>query len=497
MNIAHNTVVIGLDIGTTSAKAVAFTLDGKIAVHTRKFYEIYYPQIGWAEQNPEEIAITTFNVLKECLAISRSKGFKPLAVGISSVWHSLIAVDREGIPLTNAIIWADSRSISQYKKLKLEFDEKIIYQETGCPLHPMYFPAKLTWLKETLSRVFQKADKFVSIKEYILLKWFGKHVVDVSVASGTGLLNIITQKWHDSFLKLLGVSEERLSEIVPSTFVIQGLKKNYAVELGINEDLPFIIGGGDGGLSSLGMGAFKPRTFALMVGGSAAIRGLTYEPILDKNLRSWCYLLTGDIWIPGAAINNAGIVYEWFLKNISIGSGTGYLDNIIETIPPGSDGLLCVPLLNGERSPGWNPEAKGILFGLTAYHTRTHLAKALLEGICFRIKDIYNVMVEVLGEPEEIKIAGGMISSPRFRQMLADVLHKELCIVDSMESSALGAAILGLYALGLKPNLNPEMQCLKVKEKILPNEETSNFYEQHYRLFKEIYSYTNIPKSGG
>lgn len=450
--------VIGVDIGTTSSKSVLYRDCGQLLAQYAVEYPLNAPTPGAAVQNPDEIFQAVVTTIKQVVAQSEINPSNILCLSFSAAMHSLIAIDNQGKPLTPSFTWADNRSSTFADKLKSDRQGYEIYTRTGTPIHPMSPLVKLIWLQENQPELWQQTAKFVSIKEYVFWQLFAEYVVDYSIASATGLFNLKQLNWDAEALKVAGIKTNQLSQPVPTTHVLKSLKPQYAQEMGIAADTPVVIGASDGVLANLGVGAASSGIAALTVGTSGAVRATISKPQTDPQERLFCYPLTENYWVIGGAVNNGGIILRWVrdqLADAEIDTAKllqqdpyDMLTAIAKTIPAGSEGLIFHPYLAGERSPIWDANARGSFFGLALHHNKAHLIRAVLEGVVYNLYLVFQALESITGEVKSIRAAGGFARSPLWRQMLADVLNREVSIPESYESSSLGAAILGLYALG-------------------------------------------------
>lgn len=449
---------LGVDIGTTSTKAVLFDRAGKVITGDTVFYALETPNPLIAEQDPEEIFRAVLTSVRKTIRKSEIDTKQLKLVSFSSAMHSLIAVDAEGSLLTQSITWADTRSAKHAKYIKERLNGHEIYLRTGTPIHAMSPLAKLVWLKDEKPKVFEQAAKFIGIKEFVFHELFGTYVVDHSIASATGLFNLEQLDWDREALAVAGITPEHLSHPVPTTHQLTGLVTEHALFMGIPENVPFIIGASDGVLANLGVDAIEPGVLAVTIGTSGAIRTVTTEPKTDPKGRTFCYALTENHWVVGGPVNNGGIILRWLrdefassevetAKRLGI-DPYDVLTKIADTVNPGADGLLFHPYLTGERAPLWDANARGSFFGLSIHHKKQHMIRAVLEGIVFNLYTVLLAVEELTGEPVRIQASGGFARSDMWRQLLADVFDKPVVIPESFESSCLGAVVLGMYAIG-------------------------------------------------
>lgn len=455
---------IGVDIGTTSTKAVVFDGAGQVVAHHAVEYPLLTPTPAAAEQDPEQIYHAVLTAIREAVRRAATTPAEVTCVAFSAAMHSVIAVDADGSPLTNSITWADNRAADWAEQIKRDPAGLAIYQRTGTPIHPMSPLAKLLWIRHERPELFARAARFIGIKEYVFFRLFGRYVVDYSIASATGLFNLAALDWDAGALEMAGVTPERLSELVPTTSHLAGLSPEMARELGLPPATPFVVGANDGVLSNLGVNAIGPGEVAVTIGTSGAMRTVVDHPITDPSGRTFCYALTDRHWVIGGPVNNGGIVFRWVRDELTASAVETakrlgidpyeVLTRIAERVAPGAEGLLFHPYLAGERAPLWNANLRGSFFGLAMHHRKEHMIRAVLEGVIFNLYSILPAVEALIGRTETMKATGGFARSGLWRQMMADIFDREVVVPESPESSCLGAAVLGLYALGRVDSLN-------------------------------------------
>jgi gluconokinase len=484
--------VMGLDIGTTSVKACVFDINGKLISDVEKMNSFHYPEQGWSEQSPVEIERSAVLAIKEAIEKATISKDELITLGFSAAMHSLLCVNEEGSPISPALIWADGRSVAQAEAIKGSMG-KSIFSKTGTPIHPMTPFSKLLWMKENNYQPYKEAAYFMSIKEYLLYSWFGQRVIDFSMASATGLFNPATLDWEPVLLEMTEISREQLSEIVAPTNVLTGLKRDIADEMGINPEMPFVIGAADGQLANLGIGAILPGEVAVSVGTSGAIRQINKGVKIDENQETFCYSFTADSTIVGGPTNNGGIVLQW-LKDL-LNDQRDFTDFLgdAEKVAPGAEGILFLPYLNGERAPIWNQRAKGNFYGVSITHKKEHFIRAVLEGITFNLYQIGKALERLAGEPEKIYVNGGLARSPLWLQMMADIFEAEIYVSESHHSAAWGAAWTALVGIGRVDSFEDIKKNIPMGEAVLPNKENSKvykaLYENYAKLAKDMVKY--------
>ncbi len=481
--------ILGVDIGTTGCKCIIVDLEGRCLGEGTSPYSILSPHPSWAEQDPDAVFAGVIEAVRRAVISSCVPPDEIWALSFSGALHSLLAVDREGISLTKALIWADTRSKDWSLRLREEHDAHQIYERTGCPVHPMYPASKILWMRENLPGAYRKAHKFISLKEYVLYKLLNRYLVDRSIASGTGLFNIHHLDWDYDTLEIVGITPDRLSEHVATTTTFEGVDPIYAEAMGIPSNVLVVIGAGDGLLSNLGAGSVEPGQLTCMIGTSGALRVLSQEPKLDEKERTWCYLLTDEAWVVGGAINNAGLVYQWFRDHFCPAAEDSYeaLDEEAAEVGVGSEGLIFLPYLTGERSPNWDPNARGVLFGLSLRHDRRHFIRAIMEGVAYRMYSVLLALEEVTGKMREIRGSGGFLRSPLWIQIMADVCGRQLLVPQTIETTSLGAVFLAMYALGHIRNLREVRRYVPIKGCCTPNMTNHDLYLRLVDIYSKVY----------
>lgn len=483
-------LVIGLDIGTTSAKAVVFELNGKLIAEAEEMVETYYPNPGWAEQSPAEVETATTEALKQVIEKVDTENL--LGIGISCAMHSLICLDEQYNPLSQMLIWSDTRS-SELAEEFMKHEGKSIYARTGTPIHPMSPLMKLMWMKENNYKPYEEASYFMTMKEYLLYKWYRKKVIDYSMASSTGLMNVSELDWDKEALELVGIKHDMLSTIVAPTEVLTGMSENVANYIGIAADTPMVIGAADGQLANLGSGAISPGEVNVSVGTSGAIRQFVKGAPVNEKMETFTYAFTADTSIIGGPTNNGGVALQWFKDILEFNGSHDELLSGIENVSVGSEGIIFLPYINGERAPLWNGRAKGNFYGLSINHKREHLTRAVLEGITFNIYNIGKSLESIAGKPEKITVNGGLSKSTLWVQIMADVFGQEIYVSDTHHNAAWGAAWTALVGTSKVDSFEQIKSSLPSEKVIEPNMDNHQIYldifGKYVRLSENIESF--------
>ena len=481
-------VVIGVDIGTTSTKSVAYDGTGAAVASHSVGYPLHEPFAGYAEQDPDVIYAAVLETVRAVVAA----GPGPVAgLSFSTAMHSLIGLDTDDVPITPSVTWADSRAGSQAERLRASARGLALHRRTGTPVHPMAPLAKLLWFHEQEPKLCEQVGHWVGIKDYVLLRLSGALVTDHSVASGTGLMDIHRLEWDAEALSIAAVVEEQLPQLVPTTTVLPGITASAAAVTGLPIDTPVVVGAGDGPLANLGLGAVRPGVAACSIGTSGALRVMVEQPAVDPLGGVFCYALTEQRWVVGGAINNGGIVLEWTGEALAPDLGDKPQEELLAlaaAAPAGSGGLIMLPYLLSERAPHWSSLPRGAYIGLTNGHRREHLVRAALEGVCQQLALVLQSMRAAGNEIREVRASGGFARSPLWRQMLADALGMEVRFPAGHEGSSFGAALLGMQALGMIESIEVAADLVQIHETVRPEPSSAAVYATLLPLFSELYA---------
>lgn len=473
--------VLGIDIGTGSVKAVAVDVKGNSFEDNQRHYPFNSPKPGYHEQNPEQI----WNAFTQSIkGIIDQTGSQPLAISLSSAMHSFIAVDDKGNALAPMMTWADNRSAEIAVELRATDRGMSIYEATGTPIHSMSPLCKLIWLREHNTELFRKAHKFISIKEFIWHKLFNEFVIDYSIASSTGLFNITKLEWHDDALKLAKITGKVLSKPVSTDYTKAGSSLEF-----LDKNTSFVVGASDGCLANLGSMATEPGIAAMTIGTSGAVRVASNKPLPNTKAMTFSYILDKNTYICGGPINNGGVAMQWWVKNIAGPNPTEkdyeQVFNQVTKVPAGSNDLIFLPYLTGERAPIWDSESCGNFFGIKLQHTQSDFSRAVLEGICFAMRDVLDA-VQKNSEPiTQINISGGFTKSEIWVQTLSDITGKKLAILQADDASAIGAAFIALKVIGAISDYPKISDDLIVYQ---PNSKNRDIYNKNFQIYKQLYT---------
>jgi xylulokinase len=496
-------LILAHDLGTTGNKATLFDVDGSVVASTFAGYETRYAQANWAEQNPADWRQALFDSTRHLIGMARAAGYADSDVAVVSFsghMNGALVVDAAGEPLRPAIIWADQRATAQADVIRERCGEDETYRLTGNRISPAYTAAKLLWIKEHQPEVYRRIYKVLQAKDYAAFLFAGILATDYSDASLTLMLDLAGRRWAEPMLERLGIDAELLPPNLPSSQVVGEVTAAAAAATGLRPGTPVVIGGGDGACATVGAGAVRCGDAYNYVGSSSWVAMSTLRPVLDPLRRTFNFVhLDPDLNVALGTMQAAGGAFDWFERLVRAEASTesqyGALDEAAGQVPPGSRNLLFLPYLLGERSPHWNPLARGAFVGLAMPHGRGELARAVLEGVAFNLRQILEIMAsaqqtsEVTQDLRGLRLIGGGGKSALWRQILADVYGlpiEQLSL--PAQATALGAAIVGGVGVGLFPSYAVTRQLAPALRMVHPNPVTRPVYDALYVVFKDTYA---------
>jgi gluconokinase len=482
--------IIGVDVGTSSTKISAYTQEGNILASAQESYPLLQPQPGYAEQDPEVICSATLSCIGHvCLGLP--PGTQVEALSFSAAMHGIMAIDQNGNTLTPILTWADTRSQDEAAEIRQSINASDIYTATGVPIHPMSPLCKLRWLRKNRPALMQQAVIFAGIKEYLIYRLTGRWLMDQSMASATGMFDILQLQWHPPALEWAGIRKEQLPDTVGTMEVIQGINDRWVKEWGISSDCKLIPGASDGCLANLGSGAMETGQLALTVGTSGAVRMTVSNPRPDPGGRTFNYILMPGYFVTGGPVNNGGIILKWFSEQILDKKFDGakdfnwFLDEAAKT-PPGADGLICLPYFMGERAPCWNAAVKGLFYGMRLTHNRSHMMRALVEGICFSLYQVSEIVSANAGPYNRILASGGFTQSGQWMQWIADIFGRTVQVAQDNDASATGAAMLGWMAIGRVSQWSDFKSWVQIRQSFEPGKASHEIYQDIFKEYKAL-----------
>jgi gluconokinase len=442
--------VLGLDLGTSSVRAIIFDSAGRRV--EAAVSQIPYKMATTPDGGVEIDADLLLEIL--CRAIDGALGSADLkieAVGFSTFWHSLMGVDEKGRPLTPLYSWNDTRAASAARWLQDEIDERALHARTGCMLHASYWPAKLAWLRSDAGETFSRVARWISIGEYVYFRLFGRAVASVSMASATGLFDQNQCSWDRKILFHLGIDPNHLSGLDEVRDGLYGLADQYRMRWPLLASARWFPAIGDGACANIGSGCVTVDRFALTLGTSGAIRALWKAQSVTVPRGLWCYRADRRRFVMGGALSNGGDMFAWMTQTLRLGE----LDELgpqVDSIEADSHGLTVLPFLSGERSTGWREEARAVISGLSLDTTPVEILRAGMESVAYRLAAVYDLLIKEVGAPREIVASGAaVLRSSAWAQIITDVIGKQIIASAQTEASCRGAALLALESLGVIP----------------------------------------------
>lgn len=476
------TYILALDIGTSALKAVAFSPQGQLLFVDKSAYSSFFPAPGHAEQDP---ALVFKAVKKSIRRVIRERGGPPKAICFSSAMHSILAVDREGRPLTNCLTWQDNRSKDLATELRNSAIGAEIYRYDGAPIHPMLPLCKIKWVQLNRPDVFESAFKWVSIKTFILFHLCGAWLEDYSLAAASGLWDNRTLHWSATAMDWAGISREKLADPVPTRFKTEKVRPGIARSTGLNPQTPVITGASDGCLANLGSTAGATRNTVVTIGTSSAVRVNHHQHLTDEKQRIFSYWLDDGYYVAGGPSNNGGGVIDWLLRQV-IGKKSKDIGPMLDQTRPGAENLLFLPYLFGERAPIWDAGASAGFIGMTPTHTQSHLLRAAMEGVIFNLLAIKKIQEEKGHQTENVVATGGFAYSGQWVQILADIFGQPVVLQENPEASALGAAILGMKAMGWIGGYEEAEAFVTTTRVVEPIPENQAVYQKLFPVFSRF-----------
>lgn len=458
-------LLLGIDIGTTGAKVVL--VDGRDAnalAHRTVEYPLHMPRPNWCEQDPHDWWRATVQAVREVVQAERIDAGRIAGLGLSGQMHGLVALDSSGQVIRPAILWNDQRTAAQCEEITRLVGLERLIQRTGNIALTGFTAPKVLWMREHEAEAHQRIASILLPKDYVRYRLSGERFTDVADASGTLLLDVSRREWSGEMLEALDIPRSWLATVTECGVASTRLSAMAAGELGLLEGTPIAAGAGDQAAQAVGSGIIEEGTVCVTIGTSGVAFAPigAYRPEPRGRLHAFCHAVPGAWHLMGVMLSAGGSL-RWLrdLLGDEFNEHSCYLgrdpyDILCDEagrIAPGADGLIFLPYLTGERTPHNDPKARGVFFGLSLRHRRPHLARAVLEGITFGLRDCLDLLRATGAPPREIRISGGGARSAVWRQMLADVFGQEVTTSESPHGAAMGAALLAGVGAGLWPDI--------------------------------------------
>lgn len=482
-------LLLGIDISTTGAKALLIEADGRVVSNATNPLTLSTPRPLWSEQHPADWWTGVVRSIRQALEEAGVGGSAVSAVGLTGQMHGLVLLDEVGEPLRPAILWNDQRTGPQCDEIRRRVGKEWLIQITGNDALTGFTAPKILWVQQHEPKIYKQIRHILLPKDYIRYKLTGEFASDRAGGAGTLLFDLKKRTWSPDILEALEIPAEWLPPTFEGPEITGMISQESASLTGLTAGTPVVGGGGDQAAQAVGVGAVKPGIIALTLGTSGVVFATTESPLVepDGRLHAFCHAVPNKWHFMGVMLSAAGSL-QWFRDTFTPGTDFGELVGEAVGIPPGSEGLLFLPYLTGERTPHPDPLARGAFVGMTARHSRAHLLRSVLEGVAFGLKDSFRLIQEAgLGKIEQVRISGGGARSDLWRQILADVFETELVTVNTTEGAAFGAALLASVGADIFADVQSACdQAIQLTGTTRPSEDSA-VYRRYYPHFRSLY----------
>ncbi len=491
---------LGIDVGTTGTRAVLMNEKGTVVGgHSADHSAISSPQPQWAEQNPEEWWAATKTAVAGVLRKTGTPGRDVRAIGLSGQMHGLVLLDKMQQVLRPSIIWCDQRCQAEADEITQTVGYDRLIEITCNPALTGFTAPKLIWVRNHEPGVYAKIDKVLLPKDFVRFRLTGEFASEVSDSSGTTLFDVVNRRWSDVILRLLEVNPDWLPIVRESIEVSGQLSAEVARELTLNAGTPVVGGGGDQASGGTGNGIVSPGIVSSTIGTSGVVFAFMEKPARDQQGRvhTFCHAVPGKWHVMGVT-QGAGLSLRWFRDQF--GGQEVSLSSLLKQDPyelltaqaaqatPGCEGLIFLPYLMGERTPHLDPNAKGVLFGLTGRHSRADVVRAILEGVAYSLKDSFEIFKQMGVPVTQVRASGGGGKSLLWRQIQADIFGTEICTVATDEGAAFGAAIMAAVGTGGFSTVEQAcQQAISLANFTSPAPENNRRYQEYYQVYRSLY----------
>lgn len=480
---------MGIDVSTTGVKVLLINTEGKVVGKATTPLVLLTPKPLWSEQNPSDWWSCTIESINQVLTKSDIRGNQIQGIGLTGQMHGLTALDKDGKVLRPAMLWNDQRTTEECEEIRQILGKSRMIQITGNDALTGFTAPKILWMKNHEPAIFSRLRQILLPKDYVRFKLTEVYATDKSGASGTILFNLAKRDWSSEVLEALGIEREWLPPVHEGIEVTGKLSEEASRATGLPAGIPVYGGGGDQAAAAVGTGAVQDGIVSLSLGTSGVVFASSDRPIIEPEgrLHAFCHAVPEKWHMMGVMLSAAGSL-RWHRDTFRPGMTFDELVAPVAKVPPGSDGLIFLPYLTGERTPHPDPLARGAFVGLTLRHTLPHLTRAVLEGVAFGLRDSFELMKNTgLAQINQVRVTGGGANSPLWRQILADVLNVDLATVSSVEGAAYGAALLAATGSGVFLDIYEACaKAIQVTEITMPGE-ASVIYPNIYSLYCDLY----------
>lgn len=474
--------LLGVDFGGSSSKATLLGEDGRVAATATCEYPTYYPQSGWAEQNPEDSWNAFVSNVRELLRKSGAAPEDIAAVALDAATHTAVLLDEQDRPVRNAIYWTDTRASAEADELRARCGEEITRLSFNS-VSSLWTLPQLLWLSRHEPETLARTKKIMAVKDYIRYRLTGDFVTDDIEAMGFMLLDANRNAWSDELCALAGVAAEKLPPLVRPTQRLSPIREEAARETGLRRDTLVIAGTTDTVMEVYAAGAIAPGQATVKLATAGRICAVTERAVVDPCLVTYRHVIDG-LWYPGTATKSCAASNRWYRD--TFGGDYAQMSGAAAGVARGSDGLFFHPYLQGEITPYRDDRLRASFVGATGHHTKAHFNRAVLEGIAYSMKDCYQELKRLGIAPGEAVLIGGGAKAPLWRQIMADMLGIPLRTVSDVDSS-LGSAMLAGVAAGVfADHRDAAARCVRIQDEIAPDPEGVAYYERGFGLYRQI-----------
>ena len=482
---------LGLDIGTGGSRAVVVGADGELlASATVEHVAFASPNIGWAEQSPEDWWRASCEAIRSALGAANVEPSEIGAVSFSGQMHGSVLLDERNEVLRPALLWCDQRTASEVDEITEQVGATRLIELVSNPAVTGFTLPKLLWVRKNEPEIWSRVRSVLLPKDYIRLRLTGDKASDVADSSGTLLFDVRKRKWSDEMLTRFEIDASLLPTVYESTEVTGVVSAAGAEATGLKAGTPVVAGAGDNAAGAIGAGIVKPGSVGVTIGTSGVVFIVTDRPKLDLKGRthSLCHAVPGRWHMTGVTLA-AGQSLKWFRERLAENLTYDELAKEAAEVAPGSDGAVWLPYLMGERTPHLDPNARAAFLGLSASHTRGHLARAIMEGVAFSLREAIDIFRELGAPIKEIRLGGGGAKSDLWRQIQADVYGQTVATIQADEGAAFGAAILAGVGAGAWESVDAACSAtIKVDRYIEPNSSAQEALEKNYKAYKMLHA---------
>jgi len=481
--------LMGIDIGTSACKVALFHENGGVIAQITREYAVRYPRAGWAEQDPEAWWSTVIQAIRDVLASSGVDTAQIAGIGIDGQSWSAIAMDAAGKVLCPNPIWTDTRARAICDAIKLEIPEEELFALCGNPLQPSYTLPKILWYKQNLPDVYQQAKVILQSNSFIVYRLTGVLSHDLSQGYGCHCFDMHTGRWDDAMCERLGIRRDLLPPLFACHQVVGGVSAEAAKLTGLLAGTPVVAGGLDAACGTLGAGVIDDGQTQEQGGQAGGMSICVSEYAADIRLILGLHVVPGR-WLLQGGTTGGGGALKWLRETVCPELNFEDMSELAATVPAGSDGVLFLPYMAGERSPIWNPHASGVFFGLDYAKSRAHLIRACMEGVAYALRHNLEVASDAGAHVKTLRAMGGSANSQVWTQIKADVTNKQIEVPASDTATTLGAAILAGVGTGVYKSFDEAVRrTIAVKHTYEPNPALKEIYFEGYRKYRSLYEH--------